>query len=456
MAATGHEESASCRGGARSQPARQPMGALARAFAAGKAAEAKSESSASSSLQVQAHPEAKAEDSRQRVFAKLGENARFVVKSDGCIVIETSDSENSAADQVAASSSSRTQDAGKHQTLKRRLGSKVLGRRPLKLKRTTAQRVQQLPQRESAGQESTPRVALEKDVPLSCLTWIAAEKKLSPMSLCRLRSCLGSQGSSSPAAIGNGDLLLALAGAHSRFSIDALVAGLFRDMLKPCFAETRPEWSLKPHQEEGYRWLMSRSAMRLGSILADDMGLGKTRQAISWLFGIRSALSAPSTSSSDKPQSSIRKCPFQTCTACGREGCGHPGCKPLAWERALIVAPAMLVRGEDSLWIKELRDAEQLWGERCNVWQWHGERAVELRSKIYRASWSGPMLELFDVVVVSYESFLLNQEEFCRENWTCVILDEAQSIKNRRSQIAEAIKKISQSSFSTCDDWNSH
>jgi superfamily II DNA or RNA helicase len=57
------------------------------------------------------------------------------------------------------------------------------------------------------------------------------------------------------------------------------------------------------------------------------------------------------------------------------------------------------------------------------------------------------MLELFDVVVVSYESFLLNQDEFCNENWTCVILDEAQSIKNRRSQIAEATKKLAKAPF---------
>lgn len=57
------------------------------------------------------------------------------------------------------------------------------------------------------------------------------------------------------------------------------------------------------------------------------------------------------------------------------------------------------------------------------------------------------MLELFDVVVVSYESFLLNQDDFCKESWTCVVLDEAQAIKNRRAQVAEAIKKLSKAPF---------
>merc|ERR1740130_557903 len=57
------------------------------------------------------------------------------------------------------------------------------------------------------------------------------------------------------------------------------------------------------------------------------------------------------------------------------------------------------------------------------------------------------MIELFDVVVVSYESFLLNQEDFCKENWTCVILDEAQKVKNHKAQTAEAIKKLAKAPF---------
>mmetsp|Transcript_12649 Transcript_12649/g.20962 ORF Transcript_12649/g.20962 Transcript_12649/m.20962 type:complete len:1546 (+) Transcript_12649:83-4720(+) len=410
----------------------------------------KSENTSSSS------DSAKAKGSCRGVFAKLGANARFrcVVRSDGCVVIEPDDSQHST-DKVEKPLPDRTVkeelDDSKNRLLRKRsLPGKVIARRSLKLRKVTHCRVQSghpLHQPQTSGEDNAAHTSPDKEASLSCLTQISADKKLSQMSLCRLRSSLGSQGSSVPVGLSLGEVLLALAGAHPRFSIDAPVAGYIRDMLKPCLAEVRPEWCLKPHQEDGYRWLMNRSALRLGSILADDMGLGKTRQAIAWLFGIRSALSDASSSIADNTQDLAENCPFRKNMACGKEGCSHPSCKPVVWERALVVAPAMLVRGEDSLWIKELREAEKLWGRRCNVWQWHGERAVDLRSTIYRATWSGPMLELFDVVVVSYESFLLNQEEFCKENWTCVILDEAQSIKNRRSQIAEATKKLSRAPF---------
>lgn len=41
--------------------------------------------------------------------------------------------------------------------------------------------------------------------------------------------------------------------------------------------------TLRPYQQEGYRWLWRRSQLGLGAILADDMGLGKTVQTLALL-----------------------------------------------------------------------------------------------------------------------------------------------------------------------------
>jgi len=87
------------------------------------------------------------------------------------------------------------------------------------------------------------------------------------------------------------------------------------------------------------------------------------------------------------------------------------------------------------------------WQEPLRVWQWHGERACDLRYEVNTAAWKGPILELYDVVVTSYESFLQNQEMFLKESWTCVVLDEAQTIKNHATQTATAVKRLATAPF---------
>mmetsp|Transcript_10995 Transcript_10995/g.19584 ORF Transcript_10995/g.19584 Transcript_10995/m.19584 type:complete len:1541 (+) Transcript_10995:50-4672(+) len=234
------------------------------------------------------------------------------------------------------------------------------------------------------------------------------------------------------ASISAGDLLLVASGAHARYTLDPQVLASLKELLKPLSLDLKPQWALRPHQEDGYRWLMSRASSRLGAVLADAMGLGKTRQAISFMLGVRAGLTQaqPGASSSSAP---VRTAPDLTAPL------GGAGVK---WERALVLAPAMLVRGDDSVWQRELREASMQWREPLRVWQWHGERACELRSEVHSGQWKGPVLELYDVVVTSYESFLQNQEQFIKESWTCIVLDEAQSIKNHATQTAAAVKRL--------------
>ncbi|CAK9004254.1 Uncharacterized ATP-dependent helicase YwqA [Durusdinium trenchii] len=154
------------------------------------------------------------------------------------------------------------------------------------------------------------------------------------------------------------------------------------------------------------------------------MGLGKTRQAIAYILGIRAGLK--STASDGPPGESFA-----------------PSLKGSAWQRALVLAPAMLVRGEQSVWQRELREVAAQWQEDLKVWTWHGERAIDMQYEVNTAQWKGPIVQLYDVVLTSYESFLQNQDKFLQESWSCVVLDEAQTIKNHGSQTAHAVKRLS-------------
>ncbi len=146
--------------------------------------------------------------------------------------------------------------------------------------------------------------------------------------------------------------------------------------LPPGFAAT-----LRPYQQEGYRWLVERGRMRLGSILADDMGLGKTVQLLAFLL-----------------------------YAARREGAGA----------SLVVAPVSLL----SNWAEEA-----------------ARFAPGLRLVFFLPGNEGlpGKLSAGDVVLVSYGQLVARQQLFSSREWDVLVLDEAQAIKNPESQRARAV-----------------
>jgi non-specific serine/threonine protein kinase len=72
---------------------------------------------------------------------------------------------------------------------------------------------------------------------------------------------------------------------------DALVERLLNfKRIEPMVLPKGLKATLRPYQQEGYRWLAFLYQHRLGACLADDMGLGKTIQAISLLAGIHEGI----------------------------------------------------------------------------------------------------------------------------------------------------------------------
>ena len=149
----------------------------------------------------------------------------------------------------------------------------------------------------------------------------------------------------------------------------------------------RLEAVLRPYQKQGVYWMRFLENAALCGLLADEMGLGKTLQTLTWLSLPRAA------SGSSLP--------------------------------ALIVCPTSLVRN----WEAE--------AQKFTPWQ-----KVLVISGPDRAR-SFPEIDRADIVVTSYALLQRDFEDaYLGRDFSAVVLDEAQHIKNRDTKNAKAVKLL--------------
>ena len=149
----------------------------------------------------------------------------------------------------------------------------------------------------------------------------------------------------------------------------------------------RLEAVLRPYQKQGVYWMRFLEEAGLCGLLADEMGLGKTLQTLTWLSLPRAA------SGSSLP--------------------------------ALIVCPTSLVRN----WEAE--------AQKFTPWQ-----KVLVISGPDRAR-SFPEIDRADIVVTSYALLQRDFEDaYLGRDFSAVVLDEAQHIKNRDTKNAKAVKLL--------------
>ena len=160
-------------------------------------------------------------------------------------------------------------------------------------------------------------------------------------------------------------------------------------------APVRPGFDaiLRTYQRIGTAWLWHLYRYKLGGILADEMGLGKTLQALALIECIR-----------NKDTHSI-----------GSGQARYP---------ALVVCPASLVEN----WQRE----SARFTPSLKALKHHGSK----RAKEPIA------LEAYDLVVTSYGTLRQDAELLGSMDWCVVIGDEAQHIKNRRSQNAKTLMSL--------------
>jgi len=147
--------------------------------------------------------------------------------------------------------------------------------------------------------------------------------------------------------------------------------------------------SLREYQKVGFQWLKALSRYQFGGILADDMGLGKTLQSIAFLL-------------SEWEADQVNRKP------------------------TLIISPASLVYN----WKNEF----EKFAPSLQVLVIHGSK-IE-REELLRD------FEGIDVIITSYPLIRQDIEAYLPIEFSTVILDEAQAIKNQATKTAKAVKAI--------------
>jgi superfamily II DNA or RNA helicase len=144
--------------------------------------------------------------------------------------------------------------------------------------------------------------------------------------------------------------------------------------------------TLRGYQRQGVAWLQQLRSLGVGGILADDMGLGKTLQTIAHIL--------------------IEKERGRLTTPC------------------LVVAPTSLV----TCWQREINK----FAPSLKTMVFHGAKRRRSLDKIGRV----------DVVITTYALLWRDEEIFAQHRFHLLVADEAQTIKNRRSQAHRAVVAI--------------
>lgn len=143
---------------------------------------------------------------------------------------------------------------------------------------------------------------------------------------------------------------------------------------------------LRPYQQQGLNWLQFLARCQLGGVLADDMGLGKTLQTLAHLL-------------TEQQAGRLR-------------------------EPALVVAPVSLLGN----WQREA--ARFAPGLRTRVW--HGGTRHAQADRLRDA----------DLVIAPYSLLHRDRDTWLAKPWSVVVFDEAQQLKNARTQAAQVASEL--------------
>lgn len=172
--------------------------------------------------------------------------------------------------------------------------------------------------------------------------------------------------------------------------------------LTPAPLPTPFEAQLRPYQRLGAAWLWHLFRHELGGILADEMGLGKTLQALALLSAAHRVADPTAASPRERSRDSS------------------------AWNGApsLVVCPASLLEN----WRREAA----CFAPQLRVFVHHGENRLGSAADFSRV----------DLIVTSYGTLTRDWERFAAVGFMVVVADEAQHIKNRRTQNAAALRSL--------------
>lgn len=175
-----------------------------------------------------------------------------------------------------------------------------------------------------------------------------------------------------------------------KFNPDKTLSNILADLRKVDDIEIprKLNATLRSYQERGFKWLYSNSRKSLGSCIADDMGLGKTIQVISLIL-------------KNKEEKTLKT-------------------------PALVICPTTLVGN---------------WQKEC------AKFAPDLNVEIYHGLNRALQYKKSDVVISTYGILRRDLKTFQSKNWSYLIIDEAQNIKNADTEQTKAIKAIKANNY---------
>ena len=206
----------------------------------------------------------------------------------------------------------------------------------------------------------------------------------------------------------------------------------------------------RPYQRLGAAWLWHLHRHQLGGILADEMGLGKTLQALALLSAVASSggptlAAVPSRDephNRNAPPTALRRTPSLNAvtapslnSSTHRSSPGAPAAQPSALSAPLSalssLRPASLVICPASL-LENWRRESARFAPQLRTFVHHSSNRLE----------SSADFASHDLIITSYGTLARDQDLFTSIEFACVIADEAQHIKNRRSQNAAALRAL--------------
>ncbi len=178
--------------------------------------------------------------------------------------------------------------------------------------------------------------------------------------------------------------------------------------------------SLRSYQVEGFNWLMFLQENNLGGCLADDMGLGKTLQTLALLLKAHRV----TTDAHDHQPVNFTNQQGQLTLFDQLAETRSPDSRNSDLPCSLIIMPLSLIHN----WQQEIRK----FAPELSVMPYlGGQRASRI-----------PEFDHFDVVLTTYGTVRNDIELLGKHQFYYIILDESQVIKNPRSKIFSAIRKL--------------
>ncbi len=186
-------------------------------------------------------------------------------------------------------------------------------------------------------------------------------------------------------------------------------------------SQLKEAYQLKNYQKEGLAWMqrMLKPRSNTGILLADEMGLGKTLQLLSFIaWAISDSKLYPKISKKEPPYDPIL-------IAC-----------PLAlvdnWESEI----SKFFQNSESLFLHKKVDASQIKKLKLKEYISQGQEL-----QLAKASLDLERLREYRVIITNYHMIRNYQHSFAKINWSMVITDESQQLKNR-NQIYDSFRAL--------------